>query len=528
METIEPMPYDFAGHGISPYSHRRAVDTSLYSYYTHPTPASYTVPYHQPSTSAGYSYGAAALSSASHPYQYLMTSQPPLTAPSRVSTETQSTHGAQVPHYSGHAQPSLKHHAEPQSQPHRKAQDLLHLHQHQHQPQHQSQPPNHRLEPTQPHRPSTTLQILPEIRPAKNAINPIPTARAANYASSSSTLATPPASSSSSITQPSSHSAPRSSHSSSTTSSSTSSSSTAPSTDTEFSTEVDVLMKAIQSKPTEALTSIPLPTPLQQASVLPPLQQLHPHGLGYPTSSGTYPMPVSSSHSLSRPEQGQLSRSGKKRKYTCTLPNCGKSFAQKTHLDIHHRAHSGEKPFICKEPSCGQRFSQLGNLKSHQNKFHASTLRNLTLRFASMGDAGPTNPADRELWEYFAELYKNSNKGIKGRGKDRRISTPITSSGATSTTSPSSLSSSSSSSASFSPDNTLSRSNYDRGHSRILTGRMSSMESDEDGRLMYPGYESRGTSMSCSSEGDAMECEERDVGSGVDGSGAYYLERRFV
>ena len=30
---------------------------------------------------------------------------------------------------------------------------------------------------------------------------------------------------------------------------------------------------------------------------------------------------------------------------------------------------------------------------------------------------------DRELWEYFSTLYKNSNKGIKGRGKDRRIST---------------------------------------------------------------------------------------------------------
>lgn len=29
---------------------------------------------------------------------------------------------------------------------------------------------------------------------------------------------------------------------------------------------------------------------------------------------------------------------------------------------------------------------------------------------------------DRKLWEYFATLYKNSNKGIKGRGKDRRIS----------------------------------------------------------------------------------------------------------
>jgi hypothetical protein len=26
-------------------------------------------------------------------------------------------------------------------------------------------------------------------------------------------------------------------------------------------------------------------------------------------------------------------------------------------------------------------------------------------------------PADRDLWEYFANLYKNSKKGIKGRGR---------------------------------------------------------------------------------------------------------------
>ncbi len=35
------------------------------------------------------------------------------------------------------------------------------------------------------------------------------------------------------------------------------------------------------------------------------------------------------------------------------------------------------------------------------------------------GDA--VSATDKELWEYFATLYKNSNKGIKGRGKDRRI-----------------------------------------------------------------------------------------------------------
>jgi hypothetical protein len=38
------------------------------------------------------------------------------------------------------------------------------------------------------------------------------------------------------------------------------------------------------------------------------------------------------------------------------------------------------------------------------------------------------------MWEYFASLYKNSNKGIKGRGKDRRISAaPYTSSASSST-----------------------------------------------------------------------------------------------
>jgi hypothetical protein len=39
-----------------------------------------------------------------------------------------------------------------------------------------------------------------------------------------------------------------------------------------------------------------------------------------------------------------------------------------------------------------------------------------------MSEAQLMNSQDRQLWEYFATLYKNSNKGIKGRGKDRRIS----------------------------------------------------------------------------------------------------------
>ncbi|EUC30316.1 hypothetical protein COCCADRAFT_104228 [Bipolaris zeicola 26-R-13] len=209
-------------------------------------------------------------------------------------------------------------------------------------------------------------------------------------------------------------------------------------TSVHFSTDVDTLMKAIQAKQT---------TPSEPAE----------------------------------PKEDTTKPSQKPRKrYQCTVPNCNKSFYQKTHLEIHIRAHTGAKPFNCKAPGCGQSFSQLGNLKtherrhtgerpyscdicgktfaqrgnvrahkivhqqikpftcklddcgkqftqlgnlkSHQNKFHATTLRYLTTKFATISMGDWVSKEDKELWEYFASLYKNSNKGIKGRGKDRRIS----------------------------------------------------------------------------------------------------------
>lgn len=101
--------------------------------------------------------------------------------------------------------------------------------------------------------------------------------------------------------------------------------------DIEFSTGVDVLMKAIQAKPDS-----PSPPPMQHQS-LPPLQQVAP--LGYPSYQMSPPRRLLSS-------EAHVSRADKKRKYTCTLPDCGKSFSQKTHLDIHTRAHTGDKPFV--------------------------------------------------------------------------------------------------------------------------------------------------------------------------------------
>ena len=35
-----------------------------------------------------------------------------------------------------------------------------------------------------------------------------------------------------------------------------------------------------------------------------------------------------------------------RKRYQCLMPNCNKSFYQKTHLEIHTRAHTGVKPFV--------------------------------------------------------------------------------------------------------------------------------------------------------------------------------------
>lgn len=103
--------------------------------------------------------------------------------------------------------------------------------------------------------------------------------------------------------------------------------------------------------------------------------------------------------------------------------------------------HEQTKPFVCKLEKCGKHFTQLGNLKvlvltlsqtrnglilclqSHQNKFHSHVLQDLTMKFSSIKDGDTVPAADKDLWEYFSDLYKNSNKGIKGRGKGRKIAT---------------------------------------------------------------------------------------------------------
>jgi len=106
-----------------------------------------------------------------------------------------------------------------------------------------------------------------------------------------------------------------------------------------FSTDVDCLMKAIQAKQKNPQPPSPKVRATVPAFVEPPV---HASPVQLTTTDG---------------------RNKARKRYQCSIPGCNKSFYQKTHLEIHTRAHTGVKPFVCKEPSCGQRFSQLGNLK---------------------------------------------------------------------------------------------------------------------------------------------------------------------
>ncbi|KXJ84795.1 hypothetical protein Micbo1qcDRAFT_129095, partial [Microdochium bolleyi] len=234
---------------------------------------------------------------------------------------------------------------------------------------------------------------------------------------------------------------------------------------TEFHTDVDTLMKTIQVRDEAAQT----PAPVGRVEARYPSPPHHESKIKS-CSPGTSPEAT-----------GTSSRTSRKR-HMCSLPQCNKRFAQKTRLGIHERSHSGEKPYLCKQPGCGQRFSQLGNvktherrhtgekpyhceicgkafaqrgnvrahkevhnnfkrfscrldgcqkkfsqlgnMKTHQNKFHAETIKTLTAKFAGILQAGgELQGDDKELFEYFAIHYKNSNKGIKGRGKDRKVNT---------------------------------------------------------------------------------------------------------
>ncbi|KAI1124521.1 hypothetical protein F5Y10DRAFT_28740 [Nemania abortiva] len=109
------------------------------------------------------------------------------------------------------------------------------------------------------------------------------------------------------------------------------------------------------------------------------------------------------------------------RPFKCHFEGCPKAFPQKGNLAAHLETHYKRNSFRCILKSCGKTFSSRGNLKTHQNNYHKEELRELELKFANVRSVAELTEADREVWNYFLNVHKNSNKGIKGRGKECRV-----------------------------------------------------------------------------------------------------------
>ncbi|KAL2196243.1 C2H2 transcription factor [Corynascus similis CBS 632.67] len=177
----------------------------------------------------------------------------------------------------------------------------------------------------------------------------------------------------------------------------------------------------------------------------------------------TEPAQTEEKKEATRDAQTQRNRGKPKRKrFCCDIPGCTKMFAQKNNLDTHRRSHTGESPYVC--PYCQRRFTQSVNLKTHinrhtgerpyecpecdkcfpqlsnvkahmrthirrelravwahQNTYHVEEIEAFNAKLAAVKDKSMISEEDKEMAKYLVDVHNLANKGIKGRGKGRKV-----------------------------------------------------------------------------------------------------------
>jgi hypothetical protein len=107
----------------------------------------------------------------------------------------------------------------------------------------------------------------------------------------------------------------------------------------------------------------------------------------------------------------------------------------KTHVRRELRAH-----WVCRFGNCQKAFTAKGNLKvfstmplaslitptnpatqNHQNTYHVEAIEAFNAKLASMEDQSMLSEEEKEMAKYLADVHNLANKGIKGRGKGRKV-----------------------------------------------------------------------------------------------------------
>lgn len=114
-----------------------------------------------------------------------------------------------------------------------------------------------------------------------------------------------------------------------------------------------------------SLSGTPSLSAMQMAPGLSPLPQCAFLGASAPC----LPAPAMPSKKANKPQSAWPQQNAEaRRRHVCPFPGCGKEYSKASHLRIHERVHTGDRPYACDVEGCTWTFPRSDELRRHKRK----------------------------------------------------------------------------------------------------------------------------------------------------------------